>query len=364
MEIVRRNTELESDHPEYRSQSRLAQMFDKSRAAISKIVRPDNIKKLQQKAAAALDPDKVKKKLKQKPAAGLEPELKRHTHCDWEPTHLELERRVNPKVRQRPSRSPSCGPATLEDKAESGVCPSSPESSPGHRSCADGEMFSVCNEAPAHIHPPGQVHPPGPSSVFVSQMLHSLQFGDGRGTTENANYHAMPHLMPQLKLGIEVKSSLIDGCHDPMSRRVQLEFELTINGDPYQGYPKLMAELCSAFKNELQQVPAQSFYEDCENNRFLFASVLKTGERAPKVYCYYLDQDGDPISISSDHELGVALVHARFLQQNGEVFPHHYPPRPLLLRVLLRSGLSYDTFVTGVRQLQRQSHKDEEEEEL
>ena len=77
LEIVRRNVELHPEHAHFRTQAQLAQMFGKSRAAISKIVRPENIEKLKQKAAA-----------------GLDPKLKRHTWRDWSQTHMELEQRV------------------------------------------------------------------------------------------------------------------------------------------------------------------------------------------------------------------------------------------------------------------------------
>ena len=55
LEIIQRNIKSQPGHPEFRTQAQLASMFGKSRAAIYKIVRPDNVRQLQQKAAAGLD---------------------------------------------------------------------------------------------------------------------------------------------------------------------------------------------------------------------------------------------------------------------------------------------------------------------
>jgi hypothetical protein len=51
LEIVRRSPAA------YRSQAQLAQMFNKSRSVISKILRPDNVKRLRQAAATGVHPD-------------------------------------------------------------------------------------------------------------------------------------------------------------------------------------------------------------------------------------------------------------------------------------------------------------------
>ena len=54
LEIVQRATSS-ADSPHFRTQAQLAQMFGKSRSAVSKILRPDNVEKLRQVAALATD---------------------------------------------------------------------------------------------------------------------------------------------------------------------------------------------------------------------------------------------------------------------------------------------------------------------
>jgi hypothetical protein len=80
LEIVQRATAI-GDSERYRTQAQLAQMFKKSRSAISKILRPENIKKLKQVAAT-----------------GMHPDVKRHSWRDSSDAFLEFEKRLHQYV--------------------------------------------------------------------------------------------------------------------------------------------------------------------------------------------------------------------------------------------------------------------------
>lgn len=80
LDIVQRATAM-ADSERYRTQAQLAKMFNKSRSAISKILRPENIKKLKQVAAT-----------------GMHPDVKRHSWRDFSDAFLELEKRVHQYV--------------------------------------------------------------------------------------------------------------------------------------------------------------------------------------------------------------------------------------------------------------------------
>ena len=77
LEIVHRALAT-SDSKDYRTQAQLAAMFKKSRSAISKILRPENVQKLRQVAAT-----------------GMHLDVKRHSWRDSSVQFLELERRVH-----------------------------------------------------------------------------------------------------------------------------------------------------------------------------------------------------------------------------------------------------------------------------
>jgi len=77
LEIVHRALAT-SDSEAYRTQAQLAAMFKKSRSAISKILRPENVQKLRQVAAT-----------------GMHLDVKRHSWRDSSVQFLELERRVH-----------------------------------------------------------------------------------------------------------------------------------------------------------------------------------------------------------------------------------------------------------------------------
>jgi len=84
LELVQRATEV-SDAREFRTQAQLASMFGKSRSEISKILRPENVKKLKQVAAT-----------------GMHPDVKRHSWRDSSSEFLELEHRVHQYVLTAP----------------------------------------------------------------------------------------------------------------------------------------------------------------------------------------------------------------------------------------------------------------------
>ena len=331
LEIVRRNTELHPDDPNFRTQAQLAVMFGKSRAAISKIVRPENIKKLKLKAAA-----------------GLDPTLKRHTWRDWSHAHMELEERVINYAAEIQKRGMQCSSAqvcrrAVEIAQELGLDNFKTKSGwyAWYARLQRRQDQTAARSASDQQHPPqkplllerdlsaglglkadgglkAEPLPTGPTmslrpAIAISRpdalqgdpssrmLLPDLQKHEPPQSTNGQSWtHCRDPTGHQFSQNsrcfsttdqkyqahhiraVHVKTAFFGSAGPPVFRRLCVEFDMSSRGVPVEGFRRFLHIVCTAHREEFRE--------------------------AEEPACmYYLDEEQDLISISSDHEL-VRLV--------------------------------------------------------
>jgi len=331
MEIVRRNSHADREHPEYRTQAQLAKMFGKSRAAISKIMRKGNVDKLSQKTDAGLDPD-----------------LKRQPQRDWsvhkarESCHLELEKRVTEYVHEieqqtgQPCNAAQACKRAVEIAEELGVdtfktkpgwcswfdrllgrqSPASDSSSiserPPTRAIDITDQLEGNGAKQQHLSvsppsaPPDQTASSSRSSSHIAAaqmpMLMSSFHGDShalggatlvRPASQLSFFANIPPSMEvQGKLVVHATSCYCDGTPGELvPRPLRIVLDLNRCGLPLHGCAKLKEALSWAHQEEVLRSQARGLFVELK--------------------IYYVDCERDLVSLSSDHELGMAFQYCR-----------------------------------------------------
>eukprot|EP00960_Hanusia_phi_P046598 757927-Hanusia_phi.AAC.3 len=251
MEIIKRHT---STNPEiFMTQAQLATMFGKSRSAISKILKAENVSKL-----------------KQISDTGVHSGIKRYSPAQ---KHLELEKRIHQYIVE----------AGLGLGCRAQICKCAAE--------VANEMGMTDFKA---------TH--GWYSRFIKRHGLSKPSKDGRlhieasdvaptntvGSTTPTETYIMPNSEPQTlnsarSREVKFKVSLTQPGKQAMFRRLKWNFEFDHVGNPVGGYEMVMTGLRNAYREELLGIPTSS------------------------LQLSYVDEDGDNILISSDHELGMLL---------------------------------------------------------
>mmetsp|Transcript_38751 Transcript_38751/g.75787 ORF Transcript_38751/g.75787 Transcript_38751/m.75787 type:complete len:359 (-) Transcript_38751:426-1502(-) len=261
MDIIRRHEATDPD--EHRSQVQLAEMFGKSRSAISKILRPEAMHRI--KATAA---------------AGIDQAVKRY----FPPEHPELEKKLFQRIESmRPDASSSKGmgiaSATL---------------------CANAEMIAkdmgIENFKPTagwysrFVKRYGLAKPPMDDPTVgmvgsVQQMGMPMQSLSGGGHVSQAAQ--VVHVPVQIqsmrqKVGVIIKVAFQtpDGMQREQ-RRLEMTYDLDETHTPINGYEQTMMFLRNMFQEDL-------------------------AGHEPRVS--YKDAEGDDITILSDKELSHALL--------------------------------------------------------
>lgn len=258
IEIVRRHET--SDPEDHKTQAQLASMFGKSRSAISKILRPGNIAKL-----------------KHTYSSGVNPAVKRFFAAE----HPELDKKIHHFI----------------DNARRNCEPNSKRGYPG--------MGAVCRSAESFAREMGILDfkaSNGWYSRFIKRYGLSTRGGGAQAAGDVANesdvglfrhgasiaHQGMEQLpvnprglLTRSNVTIKVSLSPRDGA-DVINRRLQVPLDLDPQRIPLNGFEIVMGMVANAFKSELAP--------GC-NTRL-----------------GYKDEEGDDIVVSSDHELGVALM--------------------------------------------------------
>ncbi|EKX54824.1 hypothetical protein GUITHDRAFT_99474 [Guillardia theta CCMP2712] len=250
MEIIKRHT---STNPAiFMTQAQLATMFGKSRSAISKILKAENVSKL-----------------KQISDTGVHAGIKRYSPAQ---KHLELEKRIHQYIVE----------AGLGLGCRAQICKCAAE--------VATEMGMTDFKA---------TH--GWYSRFIKRHGLSKPSKEGRLNIESSSVASTPletlahtHVMPNSDVlprscnpaksrELKFKVSLTQPGKQAVFRRLKWNFEFDHFGNPVQGYEMIMTGLRNAYREELLGVPT---------------SALQLS---------YVDEDGDNILISSDSELGMLL---------------------------------------------------------
>jgi hypothetical protein len=262
MDIIRRHEATDPD--EHRSQAQLAEMFGKSRSAISKILRPEAMERI--KATAA---------------AGIDQAVKRY----FPPEHPELEKKLFQRIESmRPDASPKsigiasatlCANAELIAK-EMGIENFKPTAG----------WYSRFVKRYGLAKPPMEEQQVGMAVPPVPQMgMTPLGPGMGGGHVQQPPqvvHTQMVHVQSRIsKIAVIIKVSFQspDGIQREQ-RRLEMSYELDELHTPINGYEQTMMFLRNMFQEDL-------------------------AGHEPRVS--YKDADGDDITVLSDKELSHAL---------------------------------------------------------
>lgn len=291
-------------------------MFGKSRAAISKIVRPDNVEKLKQK----------KSQLWAGKELGLDPASSSQIQSSAAPALEEDIRGIRKASARTPRKkasghplNPVAGGLELQASVHSMYMPSQHLSSQFHvdrhemppQRSYDFSAFQGMHTAQNYVQTIGSAgpfHVPGamlPSFPFPLAQPLNFQIALPQSFS-SATISAPPaqsdvkapqtdSLENTVSLSINIKSSITDdsGTATPVSRRLRVDFNMS-NGLPVQGYKHLLGLLIDIHSEDILRLQTQ------DGN----ATDIPPNE-VPKMF--YVDNDGDLITVSSDHELGVAF---------------------------------------------------------
>ena len=359
LEIVRRSTAASGE--EYRSQAQLAQMFNKSRSAISKILRPDNVKRLRQAAATGMHPDVKRHSWRDSSEQFLELEKRVHVHVlavtkeDGSVCHTQVcqyaekvaaqigvpsfkatygwftrfLRRHGLSAGTRTLPASAAGPPSLcGTAAPADVKQEAPDSADCEHSAARNASSPESCEVPSELSSGGSfdssasTQPDGTGRVLESTArpdwyggyaAHSAHGAQGHGDGGPAlSVASVPHRSPGMqpldgiaqdwqpymsfygKLMLNVKAVYRPPLAPEsamVSRRLRFPVPLQPGGAPVDAYKMIVSMVLGAYHAELNYAAAHGFVE--------------------YPHMMYLDQEGDPISINSDHEVAVALGHAQ-----------------------------------------------------
>jgi hypothetical protein len=255
LELIRRH---ESDDPEvHRSQAQLAEMFGKSRSAISKILRPASIEKVKSSAAA-----------------GLDTEMKRYLAPDFP----ELEKRLYQRIEAmfRPANGVIKGPISMNMNMSAVMA-----NAENIAKDLDLDTFKAT---------------PSWYARFIKR------FGLGKTVEEHAAamqqtsqqiqmMHMPQPLMqqfpappPQSKVGVIIKVGFMnaDGTHKDNHRRLEMTYDLDEGAVPINGFDSTMMFL------------RQIFHEDLAGSE-------------PRMT--YKGSEGEDVTVNCDKELSAAIHH-------------------------------------------------------
>ena len=315
MEIVRRNSHADREHPEYRTQAQLAKMFGKSRAAISKIMRKGNVDKLSQKTDAGLDPD-----------------LKRQPQRDWsvhkarESCHLELEKRVTEYVHEieqqtgQPCNAAQACKRAVEIAEELGV--DTFKTKPGWCSWFDrllGRQSPASDSSSISERPPTraidithQLEGNGAKQQHLSVSPPSAP-PDQTASSSRSSSHIAAAQMPMLMSSFHGDSHALGGA--TLVRPASLVQSALFSNRPDPSLPALHARNVSALCREYASLLRQAALPICEEQRTLSKKMSSVEALCSRVlYLMALRSTELTQSATSMRELGELRARTRDLQ--------------------------------------------------